>query len=461
MSLFFLDQITLPNVRLGYTANYLKDINQYLMNEIKYLSIFLNNLNIINTNTTNLEYNTLINNMLLNIDNNLLILKNFYQLSVQTKYLDVENYVKNDLTTLYTSQNYIFNLLSLYFGYWQTKMCLYNNMSYMSINEIENLIDIMTCFNHFVSISLVLSETTLNNKLSTNHYITIWLQSKINNYKNLANYIKNMLLQLNNMINMLNSNQTLSSNVHSNYFYWLKKFTFEINLLLSYNLNLLIQNNSYSVSIDSLTKQTFLLSSDNKTLSLISDGKPFQSDLINNSWSFINTTSGWKINLYLGFSDPIQSILIQDIKSIYFIINTISNVSKPFFVLYTYPTSGYSGWYSSKKAFANYTTNNNQWTLVYWGEDPTINYNQYLSSFDNKVLITHDPTDAQSFVSNIGQTDFNSTDLLSYLVLSSNSSASPNNVNFLLKQFGFITNKKVEITNFVSKKQSSFLEYNL
>jgi aspartate oxidase len=102
---FYLTQVTLPNVRKAYTANYLKDITEYLISEIKYLSSFIADLQLIYIDSTNTVFNSHINQLVSNIDQNVFIFKNLHQKSILYNYLELENLLINSLAVAFSALN--------------------------------------------------------------------------------------------------------------------------------------------------------------------------------------------------------------------------------------------------------------------------------------------------------------------------------------------------------------------
>jgi hypothetical protein len=312
--------------------------------------------------------------------------------------------------------------------------------------------------NDFVILNLTNAEIKLNNKLLQDHYVNLWYKAKIYNYKKLSFYIKNILTISKTIIQQLSLSTNLTLTNYNSLNYYFQKFIQEILFLNYINQNLLNASISFKTYLSTLVTKTFLLASDSVIVpSIYADAKPPIPNLLSNNWSFTNTVQGNKINWYFGAFDTIQSLKYQDLSSMFFIIQFSSIVSKPYLTLYTINTQG-TGWYGSKKTFVQYTCEPNKWILVYWGQDPTLNpsISSELRSFDQKVAITFDPTDAQAFVSKVGATDLNASDLIYLIAFSTNSAASASTVNFEMKQFGYQTTSTVELFQLICQ-HSSFL----
>jgi len=454
------NQITMPNVRLAHTANYLKDITEYLIYEIKYLSLFIQKLQLIYDQSTNVNFQTCISNLIQNIDVNLITLRNLYQLSIRFNYLAIESYLQNNVYPLYTdSQHYLLSTLSTFFNFWKTNILSYSNMILFDISDWNRFLAMIESFQTFIYMISTHLEIKLNSQLSSTHYVTLWYQSRIYNCKQISNNLHSLHLIILQIIRQLELDYNLELNTYKSLEYTMKQWIQNVQFLPYLNQNLLQMTISFSTIISTQFTKQYLLASDSIIVPMIyADEKPPTMNFTQNCWSFTNTTVGNKINWYFDSFDTTNSLSYQNLKSMFFIINFSSIISKPFLTLYTINTLG-TGWYGSKKTFVSYTCDPHQWVLVYWGQDPTLDtsISSQLSSFDQKVQITFDSTDAQAFVSKVGQTDLLPQDLIYLIAFSTNSTASANTVQFDIKQFGYQTLTTIKLNQLIAKNSSFFI----
>jgi len=459
---FSLDQVTLPNVRLAYIARYLKDICEYLISEIKYLSVFLYTLKIIHSSFINPSYQQRITLMVEELDTTLHPLKTLYQLSKTRQYMDIEQYMTTVIVPLYESSNYIYTLLNSFFQYWGTTILTFTNMSYMSTQELEAISSMLESFHVYVNNSLILCEINVtNSSFSSDNYVNLWYNSKIHNYKQLLRFNEQSYASLNEIRRQLQLEYILSTTIYEPFQQNMSQWIQEMTTLQYVNQNLIRCTISFQTWVSDFVRTAYLLSHDTVLVpSIYADEKPPQSDSVNNCWAFTNTSTGHKINWYFGhFNTTTNTLSYQNLNSIFFVIYADSIVSKPFLTLYTINTKG-TGWYGSKKTFTQYSLPLQEWTLVYWGQDPTTNgaaSSFQIPSYTSKIPLTFDSTDAQSFVSKVGPTDLLSADSMYLIALGTNSAASPSNVHFKIKQFGYCTTSESQVMNLITHS-ASFME---
>jgi hypothetical protein len=408
-----------------------------------YLNVASNNLNI-NSQTQSFS------NQLATLQTQLIVHLNLYQIlyekSIDSDYTSLETSITNNLVPLLNSSNFIFTLFNAYLVSWQTEFTFANHQ-YYSLDDFNYIYKLINELNKFASNQLLNSYNKLQDYyLSSNYYyLVVFYRSKIYIYSQLINSTDNLMKVINQEINKLQNGVDVNQTDFNTF-----KMTHDAIVSLFKSLE------SVQKDLFNFTKSCKALYPNNTEIlfyplsaesDVHADEQPAIGDPSLNSWRFANTHSG-KINWYFGNFTNSDNVAFQNVSSIFFIAKFNSTVNKPFIAIYTQTIQGQrSGWYGSRKAFTLYDVNNTDTYLVYMKNDPTSSFpDNTLQSFQQKVQITHDPTD-NSFRSNNGQSDINDTDLMFLISIQTNSSAAANTVDFSLLQFGYVLNTKQVVCN--------------
>jgi len=391
-------------------------------------------------------------------------LLNWFSIENKT-YTEIENNIKNVILPHLKSDSFVVSQLIQVISIFLTDMNISDTTKgwYLySREQWDMIIKFFRVLNTMFGMFLVqsTSEAIIFSIQPKDHPLYMYSGSKVV-------FIKSVMTQLNAVITVIDSIQhrllsqlpcslQLMTSLNKQWQSLVVKLTQYKN-----NFIALFENTSHSFHY-SLTVnencQLLLYNDTTQTPFIYADGKPpVQNDILD-AWKYTNSVSG-KINWYFGANAtplgiPIDSsLLFGSIKSIYFIIQYDSVASLPFLALYSHP-NGVS-WYGNKKVYSVYSPapTTGKKILVYQGTDPrTLPIT--LGSFDDVCVLLFDSTGGTTtFKSNKGDTDLPSTDTVLFISFHTDSSASINNVNFSLKEFGYYRNDTVETmsSKFITK----------
>lgn len=384
-----------------------------------------------------------------------------------TSYLDVEQDVGNTLLPHFKSSSFLLTELITTLSLFLVDMNVSTPEAgwYLySIEQWDILLDMFSTFNTFFGEVLIRSMGTARIFDRQPDTSPLYLFA----HSNVA-FIRQMLLSIHSLMNMI---RVIRSNLSSQ----LPCTTLQLTAIQKYWQSILLwmtmfrnnhialfQNTTHShlLKPSNSEKLNYLLSTDNTFLPVIyADAKPPIPNPTLDGWDYQNNVSG-KINWYFTVNtdamgatlDP--TFVFGSVQSIYYIIEFRSITSTPFLALYS--VSNGVSWYGNKKVYSIYTPSPslNKRILVYQGVDPrTLPIS--LGAFDDVCVLSFDSTGGTTtFKSNKGDTDMPSSDKVLFLSFHTDSSASVNNVNFTLFEFGYYRDDITEKTSVISRTISN------
>jgi len=454
--------IQYPYLRISYiTQNYLGKILIYQIKELELLKQFISkSKNLTSTFSSLTTIHSLEENIETLITTHLQMYQSIYTLSLGNNYENLESYIINNfLPILIDDTKFIYQLLYNYINEWKTQFSNTSSISLYSVLDWTNILNLSNALYDFVNQSIALSYSGVYQLIQLSdkfHYTKMFFYGKIYIYENIDNNLFILIQNINSFILQLETNQLINSTTITSFQNQWLLLNNNITNIINVQRNLWNFTYSMPTLLSSSIQYTLLLASDTKIVpSIYADGQPPLIENDSNSWKYINTTSGKKINWYFAsYYNSIQNLSFSNLKSVFFIIKFNSLVSLPFLTIYTTNSNG-NYWYGKRKNYTQYTPVLNQWYLLYLGDDPSIdsNISSFLPSFNSKLVLNYSP-DSINFKTYVGETDINNTDNILFLTLSSDSSANVNNVNFTISMMGYKTNTMTYLNRNISYYKS-------
>jgi len=444
--------LVFPSVRRAYIANnyFGVQLMSHLISENEILQLFVSEMfeSLSSSSVSSTSFTINVRSSLSQVEQCLLSDSEFFSALYETSFTPDYDRLEQQLQASLFPQNLSSTTLSKLVEFWMfwSNELLSDALFLYSISEFQMIFQMIQQF-YLVTRSLISvnhhTRNLLKNHLQPLHFSILYCSSNLFYLQKAKSHLLSLSNAIELFLSRLRSHQMVSTSDHQ-----LLKTYFP--LFLSHFSPL--SNNRYSLWKSTFSLITQLTSSLQYNVLLVNDSAAIyadadapQSNSSLNAWSYTNQSASRKINWYFCsyYNNTLESLLWSNISSIFFVVRFESIVSLPYLTIYTKNQSN-SYWYGKRKNYTQFTSTPplQQWVLVYYGSDPSSDVASYVPTLSATIPLQH-VSDSINFKTYVGGTDLNPNDSILFLTLSTDSSASVQNVSFSTFLIGYKTNTQM------------------
>jgi hypothetical protein len=186
---------------------------------------------------------------------------------------------------------------------------------------------------------------------------------------------------------------------------------------------------------------------------IYADASPPVWDSNVSSWRFVNDAAGKKINWYFSYNSSNTNTYFKykNLKTVYYKVrfNTVPTINNiPYITVYDHTLGdGQDGaaWYRHKMNFLDFSKSNfvtGTDYVFYTGNNP-VNEGFLNLANENMVPVLYNSNIYGSYTGNSNENRIQDNNILKFIVLNTSSSASTNNVDFTMTEFGYRVGAKI------------------